>query len=426
MIDVKLVRESPELVKANMKKKFQDAKIPLVDKLVEKDKELRQSTVDVEKLRHQRNTVSKSISEGKKKGEDVSKFLEEAKQIPQKLAELDELQKKLKLETRELLLQIPNIIHESVPIGKDESENVEIKKIGEPKKFSFKPKNHIEIAENLGVVDFETSGRTSGAGFYFLKGDLALLNMALINFARDYMMKEGYQYVETPLMIRRSVLDGVFSNAEIEAMSYKIDGEDLYLIATSEHSLIGAYIGQRFEKKELPTKVTSYSMCFRKEIGSHGIEEKGLYRTHQFNKQEMIVVCEPEDSYKFYDEMIGHSIKVFEALEVPTRVLECCSGDLGDLKAKSADLEAWSPVKEEYYEICSVTNMEEAQARRLDMRVKSHDGSYFPHTLNNTVIATSRAMIAVLENNQNEDGSVDIPKALLPYMYGKKKLVPLK
>jgi len=426
MIDIKLVRENPEAIKANIKKKFQDKKLVLVDKLVEMDKEERHLKKEAEELRHKRNSLSSSISDAKKSGKDASKLLKEAKEVPGKIAKVEEKQKALQEDIIKILKQIPNIIHESVPIGKNDKENVEIKKIGTPKKFDFKPRNHVEIAEGLGLADFDTSGNTSGTGFYYLKGDLALLNMALINFAREYMTKQGYTYTETPLMIRKTVLDGVFTNSEIEAMAYKVEGEDLYLIATSEHSLIGGYINRWLTEKELPTKLTSYSMCFRKEIGSHGIEEKGLFRTHQFNKQEMVVICKPEDSYKFYDEMINHSVEIFKELGIPTRILECCSGDLGDLKAKSADLEAWSPVKEEYYEVCSVTNMEEAQARRLNMRVKSPKGNYFPHTLNNTVIATSRALVAILENYQNEDGTVDIPKVLQPYMNGKKKLEKLE
>ncbi len=426
MIDIKLVREDPEAVRENLRKKFQDGKLPLVDEVLEKDKELRVVMKKVDDLRHQRNKVSMSISESKKKGEDISNLLKEAKEIPQKIAEEEEKVKKLKNDIRSILMSLPNIIHESVPIGKDDKENVELKRIGKPREFEFKPKNHIEIAEGLGLADFDTSGDTSGAGFYFLKGDLALMNMALINFARNYMVKQGYLYVETPLMIRGEVLNGVYSAEEIEAMSYKIEGEDLYLIATSEHSLIGSFIGKTIDEKELPLKQTSYSMCFRKEIGSHGIEEKGLYRTHQFNKQEMVVICSPEDSYKLYEEMLNHSIEVFRQLELPTRIFECCSGDLADLKTKSADLEAWSPVKEEYYEICSVSNLTDAQARRLNIRVRGKDCNYFPHTLNNTVIATSRALVAILENNQNKDGSVDIPKVLQPYMGGKKKLEPLR
>ncbi|MBU1201364.1 MAG: serine--tRNA ligase [Nanoarchaeota archaeon] len=425
MIDLKLVRENPELVKKNIKNKFQGAKLPLVDKLVEMDKEERRLKVEAEQLRHKRNSLSLSISEVKKKKGDASKLLSEAKNIPQKIAKIEEKQKALQDDIRTIMLTIPNIIHESVKIGKDHTQNVEIKKIGTPKKFDFEVKSHVEIAEKLGLGDFETSAETSGNGFYFLKGDLALLNVALINFARDYMVKQGYLYIETPLMIREKVLNGVFSNEEIEVMTYRIRDEDLNLIATSEHSLIGSFINKTIEEKDIPIKLTSYSMCFRREIGSHGIDEKGLFRTHQFNKQEMVVISKPKDSYKFYDEMLNHSVEVFKQLGIPTRILECCSGDLADLKTKSADLEAWSPRKKEYFEICSVSNLSDAQSRRLNIRVKGKEGNYFPHTLNNTVIATSRAMVAILENYQNKDGSVDIPKALQPYMSGKKKLTKI-
>jgi len=318
------------------------------------------------------------------------------------------------------MMIIPNIIHESVPLGKSDKENVEIKKIGKPKKFDFKVKGHVELGEKLGILDFDTSAETSGSGFYYMKGDLALLNMALINFARDHMVKQDFEYVEPPLMIRKKVLDGVYSNAEINDMAYKIDGEDLYLIATSEHPLIGQFIGKTINKKDIPVLQTGYSMCFRKEIGSHGIDEKGIYRTHQFNKQEMIVICEPENSYKWYDKMLKYSVDLFKELEIPIRVLECCSGDLADLKAKSCDLEAWSPRRNEYFEITSLANMEEAQARRLGIRIEDKGKRYFAHTLNNTVIATSRALVAIMENNQQKDGTIKIPKALVPYMNGKK------
>jgi seryl-tRNA synthetase len=310
-----------------------------------------------------------------------------------------------------------------VPIGEDHTKNVEVKRYGRPRKFNFEVQSHVKIIEKLGLADFDTSAETSGTGFYYIKDALGLLNMALVNYARDYMVRQGYQYVEPPLMIRKRVLEGVYSNDEIDEMSYKIEGEDLYLIATSEHPLIGMFIDKTLQKAELPVKITGFSACFRKEIGSHGIDEKGLYRTHQFNKQEMIVICEPKDSYRFYREMMNHSIEVFKGLGIPVRELECCSGDLADLKAKSADLEAWSPRKNDYFEITSCTNMEEAQARRLGIKVDDGQGNkYYAHTLNNTVIATSRAMVAILENFQNRDGTVDIPKALWPYMGGIKKL----
>ena len=422
MLDIKFIRENPEKVKENIKKKFQDEKIKKVDELLKKDKEYRELLQKSEKLRAERNKITAEINKQKKKGEDFSKLLKEAKKIPDKIKEAEETQNKLKKEIREILFIIPNMIHGSVPIGKDSNENVERQVIGKPKKFDFEVKSHVEIAEKLKVVDFDTSAKTSGNGFYYLKGDLALLNMALVNYARDYMVRQGYEYIEPPLMIREEILKGVYSHEEIQQMSYKIEDEDLFLIATSEHPLIGMFINKTLKKEDLPIMVTGFSACFRKEIGSHGIDEKGLYRTHQFNKQEMIVICEPEDSYKFYDEMLNHSKEVFKGLDIPIRELECCSGDLADLKAKSADLEAWSPRKNEYFEITSCTNMEEAQARRLNIKVSEGKEKYFAHTLNNTVIATSRAMVAILENCQNEDGSVTIPKALVPYMGGKRKI----
>ena len=367
MLDIKFIRENPDKVKENIKKKFQDEKIPAVDDLLKKDEEYRKLLVESEKLRHERNNITAEINKAKKQGKDISKIVKKAKEIPVKIKKIEETQNKLKSEIKEILYIIPNMIHESVPIGKNDKENIEVEKIGEIKKQNFEVKSHVEIVEKLGVADFDTSAKTSGNGFFYLKGDLALLNMALINFARDYMVKQGYQYIEPPLMIREEVLTGVYSHGEIEEMSYKIQDEDLYLIATSEHPLIGMFINKTINKEDLPIKITGFSACFRKEIGSHGIDEKGLYRTHQFSKQEMVVICEPEDSYKFYDEMLGHSKAIFKKLGLPIRELECCSGDLADLKAKSADLEAWSPRKNEYFEITSCTNMEAAQARRLNI-----------------------------------------------------------
>ncbi|MFW6220121.1 MAG: serine--tRNA ligase [Nanoarchaeota archaeon] len=423
MIDIKLIRENKELVKENIKKKFQDEKIKLVDEIIKKDKENRKLMKEAQELRHKRNDISKKINEYKKNKKDITNLVNEAKQIPIQIKEIEEIQKNLELDIEELLKQIPNIIHKSVPIGKDDKENVEIEKFGKIKEFDFKIKSHSEILESLNLADFETASNISGNGFYILKSDLALLNMALINFARDFMIKKGYNYYEPPLMIRKEVLDGVYSNEEINEQSYKIKNEDLYLIATSEHPLIGMFINKTIDKKDLPIKITGYSVCFRKEIGSHGIDEKGLFRTHQFHKQEMIVICEPKDSYKYYDEMINLSIDLFKQLEIPIRHLECCSGDLGDLKAKSADLEAWSPRKNGYIEITSCTNMEEAQARRLNIKILDEKNNrYFAHTLNNTAIATSRALVAIVENFQNKDGSVNIPKVLWPYMNGIKKL----
>ncbi len=423
MLDIKLIREKPELVRENIRKKFQDEKLRLVDELLEIDKKHRTLLKKAQELRREHNKINSEINEARKSGKSTDALVANARDIPARIKAIEEEQAAISGRIREILLSIPNIIHESVPVGKDHTENVEIERLGEPRKFDFPVKSHVEVAETLGMVDFETSAETSGNGFYFIKGDLALLNMALINYARDYMVSQGYLYVEPPLMIRKTVLEGVYSNQEIEQMSYKVEGEDLYLIATSEHPLIGMFINRTLRKEDLPVMITGYSACFRREIGSHGIDEKGLFRTHQFNKQEMIVICEPKDSYKFYREMLEHSKAVFKGLEIPIRELECCSGDLADLKAKSADLEAWSPRKNDYFEITSCTNMEEAQARRL--RIRADDGKggkYYVHTLNNTVIATSRALVAILENFQNKDGTVDIPRALSPYMGGKKKL----
>jgi len=426
MIDIKFIKQNPDLVKENIRKKFQDEKVPLVDKLVELDDEVKNMMQDAQKLRAERNRISQEINKIAKEGGDISSLKEQAKSIPDKIKVIEEEQKIKEGKIKEILYKIPNIIHESVPIGKDDSENVEIERIGIPRKFDFDIKSHVEISEKLNVVDFETSSKISGTGFYYLKGDLALLNMALINFAREYMVKQGYEYVEPPLMIREEVLRGVYSHDEIKSMAYKIEDEDLFLIATSEHPLISMFVNKVISEKELPIKITGFSSCFRKEIGSHGIDEKGLYRTHQFNKQEMVVICKPEDSYKFYEEMMNHSKEIFRQLEIPFREVECCSGDLADLKAKSADLEAWSPRRNEYFEVTSCTNMESAQARRLNIRFTNGKEKLFVHTLNNTVIATSRAMVAILENNQNKDGSVDIPKKLQPYMFGKEKILPKK
>jgi seryl-tRNA synthetase len=423
MIDIKLIRENPELVKENIKKKYQDDKLPLVDTIRKKDIDWRNQKQRVDKLRSERNTISKQIADAKKnkKNKEAETLLKKAKLIPKKIEEIESEANQLKLDIDSLLKTIPNIIHKSVPIGKDSTDNVELKKIGKPKKFTFPLKTHLELSESLNIADFDTSAKTSGNGFYYLLGDLALLNQALIQYGIQKMVKAGYQYTETPLMIRRDILSGVYSAAEINEMSYKIQDEDLYLIATSEHSLIGKFIGTTLRKEDLPTKLTSYSMCFRKEVGSHGINEKGLFRTHQFNKVEMVVVCKPEDSYKIYDEMLKLSIDIYKDLGIPTRVLECCSGDLADLKAKSCDLEFWSPVENQYKEIGSLTNMEEAQARRLNIKfVDEKNDRQFAHTLNNTAIATSRAMRAIMENFQTKEGNIEIPKVLQKYLGGKK------
>lgn len=422
MIDIKLIRENPKLVKDNIKKKFQNEKLPLVDKVRKLDEEWRKLKFKEDGLRNERNKISLRINKEKKKKKDVSSLIKKAKAIPGKIEKIEEKTSKLEKEIREIMLKIPNIIHKSVPIGKDDKSNVEVKKIGKPKKPKYKIFNHAELAEKLGGVDFDTARKISGKGFYFLKGDLALLSVAMLNFSRDYMIKKGFEYVEPPLMIRRKVVDGVMSFGEIEAMMYKVEGEDLYPIATSEHPLIGMFTDKKIRKKDLPVKITGYSPCFRKEVGAHGVEEKGFFRVHQFNKQEMVVVCEPSESYKWYDKMLQYATDIYKALNIPVRVLEMASGDLADLKAKSYDVEAWSPRQGKYYEVGSLTNMEEAQARRMNIKIQGGGKVYFAHTLNNTVIATPRALIALMENNQQKDGSIKIPTVLQKYMNGKKKI----
>ncbi|MFA5485103.1 MAG: serine--tRNA ligase [Candidatus Pacearchaeota archaeon] len=427
MIDINLIRNNPDLVKDNIKKKFQEEKIKLVDDILKLDNNWRKLKFEEDNFRAQRNKISQEINNliKENKREKIEPLRKQAKEIPEKIKAIQEKRTELELNIKKILYQIPNIIHSSVPIGKDSSENIEIQKFGKIKEYNFEVKGHVELGEELGLLDFDTSANIAGKGFYFMKGDLALLNMALINYARDFMLKKGFTYVEPPLMIRKDVLDSVYSTAEIEAMGYKIQDEDLYLIATSEHPLIAQFIGKILNGNKLPIKQTGYSMCFRKEIGSHGIDEKGIYRTHQFNKQEMIVICEPEESYKWYDNMLNYSIELFKSLEIPFRVLECCSGDLADLKAKSCDLECWSPRRNEYFEVTSLTNMEEAQARRLEIKIEKNGKIYFAHTLNNTVIATSRALVAIMENNQNKDSTINIPKVLIPYMNGKTRIEKL-
>lgn len=425
MLDIRFIRENPDIVKDNIKKKFQDKKLPLVDELLEKDKLWRNLKSEIDELRAKRNKLSLEINEAKKKKKenDIKKILKEAKDIPEKIEELEKKKRIIYSRVLEIQKIIPNIIHKSVPIGKDASENVEIKKIGTPKKIKFEIKNHAELIENLGYADFDASARTSGKGFYYLSGPVALLNQALTRFAIDFMLKKKYTYVEPPLLIRKNIVEGVMSFEEMENMMYKIENDDLYLIGTSEHSLIGKFIDQAIPEENLPIKLVSYSMCFRKEIGSHGIDEKGLYRTHQFNKVEQIIVCKPEDSYKFYEEILNNSVELFKKLGIPVRILEMCSGDLADLKAKSADVEAWSPRQKIYFEVCSCSNLTDAQARRLNIRaVKKGGEKYFVHTLNDTAIATSRALVAILENCQEKDGSIKIPRVLVPYMNGLKKI----
>ncbi|MCK9595876.1 serine--tRNA ligase [Candidatus Pacearchaeota archaeon] len=420
MIDIKLIRESPEAVKENIKKKFQNDKLVLVDKVIKLDEEWRKIKSKEDLLRSSRNKISKEISEAKKAKKDVSKLLKQAKEIPEEIEKLEDKRKKLEIQIREIMVIIPNIIHKSVPIGKNDTENVEIKKFGKPETPSYPIIHHAELAEKNGWADFDSARETSGNGFYYLTGDLALLHSAMLAFARDYMIKQGFEYVIPPFMIRKKVVNGVMSFKEMDAMMYKIEGEDLYLIGTSEHSLIGRFIDKTISINKLPLLMTGYSPCFRKEVGAHGIEQKGFYRLHQFEKQEMIVICEPEDSYDWYEKMWKYTVEVFNKLNIPVRLLECCSGDLADLKAKSVDIEAWSPRQKKYYEVGSCSNLTDAQARRLNIRIEGKGKIYFAHTLNNTVLASPRALIAFLENNQQKDGSIKIPAILQPYMAGKK------
>ncbi len=420
MIDIKLLRENPKLVKENIKKKFQNDKLILVDKVLKLDEEWRKLKNEEDKLRSSRNNISKEISEAKKQKKDVSKLLKQAKTIPEEIEKTEEKRKKLETQIKEIMMVIPNIIDASVPIGKDDSQNVELKKFGKPEVPAYEIMHHSKLAEKNEWADFDSARETSGNGFYYITGDLALLHSAILAFARDYMVQQGFSYVIPPFMIRRKVVEGVMSFKEMDAMMYKIDGEDLYLIGTSEHSMIGRFIDKTISGKKIPLLLTSYSPCFRKEVGSHGLEEKGFYRVHQFEKQEMIVICEPEDSYKWYEKMWKYTVEVFEKMNIPVRTLECCSGDLADLKAKSVDVEAWSPRQKKYFEVGSCSNLTDAQARRLNIRIEGKGKIYFAHTLNNTVLASPRALIAFLENNQQKDGSIKIPTALQPYMAGKK------
>lgn len=429
MFDIKVLRENPDLVKENIRKKYQDDKLPLVDTIFEKDELYRKKLQEVESLKHKRNICSQDINASLKAGKDktspeMKELFSQAKQLPKEIEALEAEVLTLRDEINDGLRRIPNLIHESVPIGKDDSENVELEKVGEPFTPDYEIHHHAEIAEYIGGVDFDSARKTSGNGFYYLQGDLARLHSAILAYARDYMIEKGFIYTIPPFLIRNNVVEGVMSFTERDAMMYKVEGEDLYLIGTSEHSMIGRYIGTTVEKANLPLALTSYSPCFRKEVGAHGIEEKGLYRLHQFEKQEMIVICEPEESYRWYEKMLQFTVDVFRALGIPVRKLECCSGDLADLKAKSADVEAWSPRQKKYYEVGSCSNLTDAQARRLNIRVRSGNEKYYPHTLNNTVIASPRALIALLENNQNKDGSITIPEVIRPLMGGKERILP--
>ncbi len=426
MLDMKFVRENPDIVKENIKKKFQDYKLPLVNEVLMEDKELRQTQQHADDLRANRKKISKEIGKlmGQGKKEEAEEIKQQIAEIAHELTALEEKEIKLRESVTEKMMQIPNIIDDSVPIGKDDSENVELEKFGEPVVPDFEIPYHTEIMERLSGIDLDAARRVAGNGFYYLMGDIARLHSAILNYARDFMIdKKGFTYVIPPYMIRSSVVDGVMSFAEMEGMMYKIEGEDLYLIGTSEHSMIGKFKDTILEEKDLPYTYTSYSPCFRKEKGAHGIEERGVYRIHQFEKQEMIVVCKPEESMEWFKKLYMNTVEFFRTLDIPVRTLECCSGDLADLKCKSVDVEAWSPRQKKYFEVGSCSNLTDAQARRLKIRVKGEDGEkYFAHTLNNTCVAPPRMLIAFLENNLQADGSILIPEVLQPYMGGKKKI----
>ena len=422
MLDIKFLRENPEVVKENIKKKFQDAKLSLVDEVIELDVKYREAKTKCDSLRNQRNVISKEIGAlmGKGLKEEAEATKAKVSQIAKELTELEKCEEEWQARIKEIMLVIPNIIDDSVPIGKDDSENVEVEKFGEPFTPDFEVPYHVNIMEKLKGIDIDSARKTSGNGFYYLCGDIARLHSAILSYARDFMIDRGFTYYIPPYMIRSDVVTGVMSFAEMEGMMYKIEGEDLYLIGTSEHSMIGKFIDTIIPEAELPHTLTSYSPCFRKEVGAHGIEERGVYRIHQFEKQEMIVVCKPEESPIWFEKLYKNTIDFFRTLDIPVRSLECCSGDLADLKVKSIDVEAWSPRQQKYFEVGSCSNLGDAQARRLGIRVKSSDGQkYFAHTLNNTVVAPPRMLIAYLENNLNEDGTVKIPEALRPYMGGK-------
>ena len=429
MLDLRFVRENPEIVKENIKKKFQDQKLPLVDEVIELDKLCRAAKGEADELRGSRNRLSKQIgalmAQGKR--DEAEEVKAQVSANAARLAELEKLEEELGEKIKKIMMVIPNIIDPSVPIGRDDSENVEIQRFGEPVVPDFEVPYHTEIMESFNGVDMDSAGRVSGSGFYYLMGDIARLHSAVTAYGRDFMIDKGFTYCIPPFMIHGNVVEGVMSQTDMDAMMYKIEGEDLYLIGTSEHSMIGKFIDQILPEASLPQTLTSYSPCFRKEKGAHGIEERGVYRIHQFEKQEMIVVCKPEESRDWYEKMWRYSVELFRNLEIPVRQLECCSGDLADLKVKSCDIEAWSPRQKKYFEVCSCSNLGDAQARRLKIRVKGEDGKmYLPHTLNNTVVAPPRMLIAFLENHLQADGSVTIPEVLRPYMGGKEVLIPCK
>jgi seryl-tRNA synthetase len=424
MIDIKFLRENPEAVKQNIRNKFQDEKLPLVDEVIELDKQNRAYIVEGDELRASRNKLSKQIGAlmGQGKREEAEAVKAQVNANAERLAELEKLEEQCSDKIREIMMRIPNIIDPSVPIGRDDSENVEITRYGEPKVPDFEIPYHTDILEALDGIDLDSARRVAGNGFYYLTGDIARLHSAVLTYARDFMIDRGFTYCIPPFMIRSNVVTGVMSFAEMDAMMYKIEGEDLYLIGTSEHSMIGRYIDRIVPENQLPLTLTSYSPCFRKEKGAHGIEERGIYRIHQFEKQEMIVICKPEDSKMWFDKLWQNTVDLFRTLDIPVRTLECCSGDLADLKVKSLDVEAWSPRQKKYFEVGSCSNLGDAQARRLKIRIKGEGRTYLPHTLNNTVVAPPRMLIAFIENNMNEDGSINIPEVLRPYMGGKAKI----
>ena len=426
MLDIRFVRENPDVVKENIRKKFQDEKLPMVDEVIELDSKRRAAQQEADDLKAKKNKLSKQIgalmAQGKK--EEAEEVKKQVAADSERLKEIDAMEAELSEKVTKIMMVLPNIIDPSVPIGKDDSENVEVTKYGEPVVPDFEIPYHTEIMERFDGIDIDSAGRVAGNGFYYLMGDIARLHSAVISYARDFMIDRGFTYCVPPFMIRSNVVTGVMSFAEMDAMMYKIEGEDLYLIGTSEHSMIGKFIDQIIPEESLPQTLTSYSPCFRKEKGAHGIEERGVYRIHQFEKQEMIVVCKPEDSKMWFDKLWQNTVDLFRSMDIPVRTLECCSGDLADLKVKSFDVEAWSPRQKKYFEVGSCSNLSDAQARRLKIRVNGKDGKYFAHTLNNTVVAPPRMLIAFLENNLNADGSVNIPEVLRPYMGGKEKLIP--
>ena len=426
MIDIKFLRENPEVVKENIRKKFQDEKLPLVDEVIELDAQSRTAQKEADDLRANRNKISKEIGKlmGQGKKEEAMAMKEQVNADAKRLSELETQEEELQARILKIMMTIPNIIDPSVPIGKNDTENVEVQRYGEPVVPDFEIPYHTEIMESFDGIDLDSARKVAGNGFYYLMGDIARLHSAVIAYARDFMINRGFTYCVPPFMIRSNVVTGVMSFAEMDAMMYKIEGEDLYLIGTSEHSMIGKFIDTIIPEEELPKTLTSYSPCFRKEKGAHGLEERGVYRIHQFEKQEMIVVCKPEDSKMWFDKLWQNTVDLFRSMDIPVRTLECCSGDLADLKVKSIDVEAWSPRQKKYFEVGSCSNLGDAQARRLKIRVNGENGKYFAHTLNNTVVAPPRMLIAFLENNLNADGSVNIPKALQPYMGGIEKIVP--